>query len=131
MTTVDERAREAAHVSRMNATTIDVERELARVRLEIERLDAEKTKVSRRVVYATIDIAITEERKAGLDSGPLSLGTRLRLAALDGIENVIESAAGAVLFLLRAGPALIFWGLLAGAVWLLFRRATRRHPTSA
>ena len=45
--------------------------------------DAEKTNLGRRVSYATIDITITEERKASLD-GPLSLATRLRIAAADG-----------------------------------------------
>ena len=101
---------------------LDVERELTRVRLDIERLDAEKTNIGRRVTYATIDVAVSEERKASLDSGPLSLPTRLRLAALDGIENVVESVAGVILFVLRAGPALLFWGLLAGAAWLVWRR---------
>ena len=109
---------------------LDVERELARVRLDIERLDAEKTNVTRRVTYATIDVTVAEERKASLD-GPLSLGTRVRLAALDGIDNVVESAAGALLFILRAGPALVFWVLLAAASWAIFRRTTRRHPKGA
>ena len=72
---------------------LEVERELARVRLDIERLDAEKTNVGRRVSYATIGVTITEERKAGLDAGPLSLATRIRIAAADGLESALESVA--------------------------------------
>ena len=69
---------------------LEVERELTRVRLDIERLDAEKTNIGRRVTYATIDVTISEERKAGLD-GPLSLATRIRIAAADGLESALES----------------------------------------
>lgn len=101
---------------------LDVERELARVRLDIERLDAEKTNMGRRVAYAAIQISIAEERKAGLDAGPLSLATRIRVAAADGLESALESAALTFLFILRAGPTLLLWGLTAGLVWGFGRR---------
>jgi anti-sigma factor RsiW len=100
---------------------LDVERELARVRLDIERLDAEKTNVGRRVSYATIGLTIMEARKAGLD-GPLSIATRIRVAAADGLEAAFESAASAMLFLLRAGPTLVLWGGAVVSIWLLVRR---------
>lgn len=103
---------------------LDVERELTRVRLDIERLDAEKTNLGRRVSYATIDLTITEERKATLD-GPLSLATRIRIAAADGIEAVIDSMASTLLFVLRAGPSLLLWSAIAGAIWLVVRRRLR------
>ena len=74
---------------------LEVERELTRVRLDIERLDAEKTNVGRRVSYATIDVTIREERKAGLDAGPLSLTTRIRIAAADGARSPRSRASSA------------------------------------
>ena len=101
---------------------LSVERELARVRLDIERLDAEKTNTTRRVAYATIEIQISEERKAGLETGALTLSTRIRVAAADGAAAAIESVVGTALFLLRAGPSLLVWGLAAAAAWLAFRR---------
>jgi hypothetical protein len=104
---------------------LEVERELARVRLDVERLDAEKTNVGRRVSYATIGVTIMEERKAGLDAGPLSLATRVRIAAADGLESALESIALALLFLLRAGPTLLLWGAAAGFVWMFGRRIKR------
>jgi len=106
---------------------LEVERELTRVRLDIERLDAEKTNMTRRVTYATVDVTISEERKETI-AGPLSLTTRLKVAALDGIESAFDSVAGVVLFALRAGPSLVFWGTLAGVTWLLFRRRFRDSP---
>src|SRR6185503_3230923 len=55
---------------------LEVEREITRVRLDIERLVAEKTNMGRRVSYSTIDLLVAEERKATLDAGPLALTTR-------------------------------------------------------
>lgn len=103
---------------------LEVEREITRVRLEIERLDAERTNLGRRVTYAAVTINITEERKAGLD-GPLSLRSRLRVALADGLKAALESVIGALLLALRAGPALVVWLGVAGLVWLGVRRIPR------
>jgi Sigma-70 region 2 len=83
---------------------------------------AEKTNTARRVTYATITLNIAEERKAGLDASPLSLATRIRIAAADGLESALESVAWTVLFLLRAGPTLILWSVVVAVVWLVLRR---------
>ena len=107
---------------------LDVERELARVRLDIERLDAQKTNMMRRVTYATINVHIAEERKAGLDTGPLSLSTRIRVAAADGVEAAFASIAAVLLFVLRAAPSLLLWVAIAGLAWLVIRLAVHRHP---
>jgi len=103
---------------------LEVERELTRVRLDIERLDAEKTNVGRRVSYATIGLTIAEARKAGLE-GPLSLATRIRVAAADGAEAALESIALTVLLLLRAGPTLMLWGAAVAIVWVIGRRVMK------
>ena len=100
---------------------LEVERELTRVRLDIERLMAEKTNLDRRVSYTTIDITITEERKASLD-GPLSLATRIRIAAADGVETAFDTVAAMVLFILRAGPTLVLLGLALGTAWWFARK---------
>jgi Domain of unknown function (DUF4349)/Putative zinc-finger len=109
---------------------LEVERELTRVRLDIERLDAEKTNVGRRVSYATIDITVSEERKAGLEAGPLPLTTRIRIAAADGLAAALESIAVMTLFLLRAGPTLVIWSAVVAAGWLLVRRFRLKAETT-
>ena len=111
---------------------LDVERELARVRLEIEQMDAQRANVGRRVTYASIAIDISEERKAGLD-GPLPLMTRLRIAAADGVQSAVDTVVGAVLLVVRAGPTLLLWLLAGTAAWATVRRLqvrgqTPRHP---
>jgi hypothetical protein len=108
---------------------LSVERELARVRLDIERLDAEKTNTTRRVTYATITIQISEERKQGLETGALPLSTRIRVAAADGVAAAIESLVGIGLFILRAGPSLLIWGIVAIAAWVAIRRTLARRGT--
>jgi hypothetical protein len=94
---------------------------MTRVRLEIERLDAQRTNIGKRVTYAAVTIEVMEERKAGLDSGPLSLASRIRIASADGLESALESIVGTVLFLLRIGPTLMVWGLVVVAAWLVRR----------
>jgi hypothetical protein len=103
---------------------LEVEREITRVRLEIERLDGERTNIGRRVTYAAVTINITEERKAGLE-GPLSLGSRLRIALADGVKAALESVIVMLLLALRTGPALMVWLAVAGLVWLGVRRIPR------
>jgi hypothetical protein len=104
---------------------LQVEREISRVRLEIEQMDAQHVNMGRRVSYATITLEIDEIRRAGLESSPLSLGTRLRVAAADGLESALEGIVGAVLLVLRAGPAALLW-LGAGIfAWTLGRRIFR------
>jgi hypothetical protein len=106
---------------------LEVEREIARVRLDIERMDAEKANMNRRVSYATITLTVSEERKVSIDAGPLSLGTRLRIAAADGIEAGFETIFGAVLFVLRSGPVLLLWAAAAAGAWLIVRRTISRR----
>ena len=104
---------------------LEVEQQITRVRLDIERLDAEKTNMNRRVAYATIDLTISEARKAGLDPGPLPLLTQLRVAAADGLQTVVDTTVGISLFALRAGPSLMLWGIVATALWIAGRRVVR------
>ena len=108
---------------------LEVERELTRVRLDIERLVAEKTNVSRRVTYATIQIEVREERKATID-GPVSFTTRIRVAAADGLEAALDTLAGLVLLILRAGPVVLLWGTFFGLGWVAWRRLSD-HRSSA
>jgi len=103
---------------------LEVEQQITRVRLDIERLDAEKTNMSRRVAYATIDLTISEERKA-LAPGPLPLLTQLRIATADGLQHAVDMVVGATLFVLRAGPTLLLWGIAAAAAWTIVKRVRR------
>jgi chromosome segregation ATPase len=105
---------------------LDVEREIARVRGEIEQLDAQRKQLQDRVTYATITLSVSEERQARLDTGTLTIGAQLRNAFVGGMQNVYESAAGALLTLLRVAPVLTFWVIV---LWWPIRRGLRAMRT--
>lgn len=88
---------------------LEVEREIARVREEIERLDAQRSNLERRVAYATVTLQVTEQRQATLEIGPLPVRSRLRNALVDGVRQAYESAVEALLLALRVAPVLVVW----------------------
>jgi hypothetical protein len=102
---------------------LEVEREIARVRGEIEQMEAERKQLDRRIEYATLTLEIVEERAAAVNLGPVPIPTRLRLAIADGIASAATSTLAVTLMLLRTGPALLLWALiLAPPVWWMLRR---------
>jgi uncharacterized small protein (DUF1192 family) len=105
------------------ADVLEVEREIARVRMEIERLEAQRTQLDRRIEYGTVTLEVLEERAAGVALGPVPIPTRIRHAIADGVESAAMSMLDATLFVLRAGPVLLLWMTVLGLpAWLIFRR---------
>jgi hypothetical protein len=110
---------------------LEAEREVARVRGEIERLDAQRKNLAGRVTYATVTLQISEERKASLDLGPSSMSGRFENALLDGLLSAFGSIVGTVLFLMRVGPFVLLWVLiLAWPARLVLSRLGRRPARS-
>ncbi|HET9933272.1 MAG TPA: DUF4349 domain-containing protein [Polyangiaceae bacterium] len=89
---------------------LKVERELATVRAEIERLDGRRKFLAREVALSTIDVSLTQER-ALVSASWRSLGDAARHAYADAIDN----AAGLVELALRVIGALLPIALLLGA----------------
>jgi len=105
---------------------LQVEEEIARVRGEIERMEAEQKALEHRVEFATIDLKLAEEYKAKLDSTSPSAGTRLRNAMVNGLDHTTETLLGIVLFLEEFGPVLLVWLVILGLpVFLVWRRYRR------
>ncbi len=86
-----------------------VEREIARVREEIERMTAEQKNLEARIQYAALSVTLNEEYRAGLESTAPSALTRLRNAVVEGTHGLSESVMGLVIFILSYGPTLLFW----------------------
>lgn len=103
-----------------------VEQELARVREEIERMEAELKNLQNRVSFATLQVELREEYKEQLEITP-SLGRRLGNAVVEGFRAAADSLVGVVLFLLSVGPFLLLWALIlfcpARYVWRRVRAA--------
>jgi anti-sigma factor RsiW len=91
---------------------LDVEREIASTREDIERMEAQQRNIKNQVSYASIDLKLRQEYKPALHLGPPAIGTRLRNALVDGYHSAVESALGLVLFLFQEGPSILFWLLV-------------------
>jgi len=86
-----------------------VEQEIARVRGDIEQMEAEQKSVEHRVDFATIELHLSEEYKEQLGTGKLSTGRRLRNAAVSGLRDAYENLLGAIVFVMGAAPTLLLW----------------------
>jgi hypothetical protein len=105
---------------------VSVEREISRVREEIERMVAQQKDMSNRVQFATINLEVSEEYRAELQPNAPTAGAQLRNASIDGYQAAIQSVLSVALFLLRYGPALILWlAFLVPVVVVFHRRAAR------
>ena len=91
---------------------LEVEQEIARVREEIETMDAERRTMENRVQFATIQLQVREDYKAALEVTPPTTGTRLWNALVTGIRDAAESFLALILFALNAGPTLLLWAAI-------------------
>lgn len=105
---------------------LEVEEEIARVRGEIEQMEAEQKTLEHRVEFATIDLKLAEEYKAQLNTPAPSVLMQLRNATVNGFRDAFESLLALVLFLVESGPSLLLWLALVGIpAWRLWRRYRR------
>ena len=107
---------------------LEVERELARVRGEVERMEAQERAAIVRVDFATVMLNLTEAYRADMApaAGTPPLGSRLRNAVVDGIGAAGESLVAFVTLFLQFGPVLAVWLLiLAGPARTVYRRLSR------
>ncbi len=108
---------------------LEVEQEIARVRGEIEQMEAEQKNLEHRVDFATIDLKLSEEYKAKLDSPAPAISTLIHNAAVNGYRNVADTLLSIVLFFAEYGPVLCFWLIVFFIPgWLVWRRW--RHATA-
>ena len=104
---------------------LEAERELARVRGEIESMQGENAVLVHRVSYATVQVELSEVYRERLTTD--SKGTKIRNALVEGLSNVEDGAVSLLLFALAFGPSILFWlAILLVPAWLLWRRFQRR-----
>jgi hypothetical protein len=106
---------------------LEVEQEIARVRGEIEQMEAEQKTIEHRVDFSTIDLKLAEEYKAQLTSPAPSVGMQLRNASINGFRSAAEGVLGVVLFFAESGPTLLLWFAIlfipARMLWRRYQRA--------
>jgi hypothetical protein len=106
---------------------LEVEREVDRVRGQIEQMEAERKNMANQVTFATLNATIAEDYQAELQVVPPSTSTRLSNAAVNGYRSMVEGVMSLALFLLSNGPTLLLWGAIlfmpARLVWKRLRRS--------
>ena len=102
------------------------EKEIDRVRGEIESMEAQRKSLAKQVSYATLSAVITEDYSQQLRVVPPSTSTRFRNAAVEGYRALSDGIVSLLLFMLSAGPSILIWGgilfLVARVVWKKLRR---------
>ena len=110
---------------------LEVEKESARVRGEIEQMEAEQQTLEHRVDFATIDLKLAEEYKAQLSSPAPSVASQVRNASVNGFRNAFESLLALILFFAEAAPTLLLWlTFLSVPAWYFWRRYGRAFAMS-
>jgi hypothetical protein len=94
------------------ADVLAAEREVARVREEIERLDAERRNLGERITYASLNLHVQEERHPTIDLGPQPVSGMLRDSLVAGVTTAVDSILGLALLLVRVLPSLTVWALI-------------------
>ncbi len=108
------------------AEVLQVEDGIARVRGDIERMEAEQKALEHRVDFATVELQLTEEYKAQLNPPAVSVSTRIHNALVAGYRNASETVLGIVLFFAEYGATLLIWLVILGVPVLLLWRRYRR-----
>jgi hypothetical protein len=110
---------------------LSVEQEIARVRGEIEQMEAEQQTLEHRVNFATIDLKLAEEYKAQLNSPAPPVASQVRNASVNGFRNAFESLLALILFFAEAAPTLLLWlTFLSVPAWFFWRRYRRSLAVS-
>jgi hypothetical protein len=105
---------------------LEVERELARVRSEIESMQGESNVMLHQVNYATVKVQLSEEYHETLHIST-SVGGKIRNAFVEGLKNLEEGILAVLVFLLADGLSIAFWlGLFVAAAWLVRKRLRSR-----
>jgi len=90
-----------------------VETEIARVRGEIESMEAERKSMATQVAFATLNVTLTEDYKPQLQTVPPSTFRQFRNSAVEGYQTMAAGLIGLANAVLFYGPSLLLWAALA------------------
>jgi hypothetical protein len=107
------------------ADVLAVEQEIARVRGEIEQMEAEQKTLEHRVDFATVELRLSEEYKAQITVPDNSTSTRLHNALVAGYRNASGTVLGFVLFFEEYGPPVLIWLMVLALPVIVWRRYRR------
>ena len=85
-----------------------LQRQVASLRREIERMETDRYASGSRVSFANVSFSLREERTTPAET----IGAKLRNAAVSGLSDAFESISTILLFLASRGPFLALWAAL-------------------
>lgn len=94
------------------ADVLDVQKEMACVRLEIEVMEARRKQLHDRGVFSSIDSNLSEEYQASIGDASWSVSRRIRNGFVDGSHSAADGLLSVCIVRLQVGPCLLLWGLL-------------------
>ena len=114
------------------AAIASIEQQLAMLRGEIGRMEAERRVYDDRAVFSNIYFSMREEKAAPV----VTFGAELRSAAISGLSDAFHALSALLLFCVNYGPSLLLWAVFlylpARMLWRRFRPATPlATPTGA
>jgi hypothetical protein len=92
---------------------LEVETEIARVRGEIESMEAERKSMATQVSFATLNVTLTEDYKPQLQTVPPTTFRQFRNSAVEGYESMAAGVIAIVNAMLYYGPSILLWAALA------------------
>ena len=84
---------------------MELQRQIASVNADINRLEADRQTAEHRVVFANVLFALREEITPPTES----LGAQLRNAALAGLSEAVISLSALLMLLISRGPVFLLW----------------------
>jgi hypothetical protein len=105
---------------------LKVEEGIARVRGDIERMEAEQKAIEHRVDFTAVELQLAEEYKAQLNPPAPSVSFRVHYSFVAGYHNLSETVLGILLFFAQYGLTLLLWLLILALPVVFLRRRYRK-----
>lgn len=125
----EERLAEILEMADTVEEVLEIERELYRVRGEIESMTATLNHLKDRVSFSTIHLTLREETipTESISPGPFDeIGSRITQAFIGSINFLLRTFSFALIAFAALLPVIIIMTLLIAAIWLLARKLSRR-----
>lgn len=112
------------------ADVLELEREIARITLEIEQLTTNLRQWDNLVAYATVSIQLREVTAMTAPRPvPTDLGSRIQEGFYTSITGVGNFLSDLTVFLISALPVLVLLAIIGLAVWLIVKRVLKKNAS--
>ncbi len=124
----EERLAEILEMAETVEEVLEVEKELARVRGEIESMTTQMMYLSDQVTYATIEVGLREETISteGISPGAFdNIGQRIQEAFIGSINFILRALSVIIVAIIALLPVLILVGIVVLVIVLIIRKARK------